>query len=91
MTALFHHEPIYLFKRYYVYYSSATYLCFCGHFFKQAHGTAMGYPVSVVVVANVTMEDVEECVLANYDVQLPFWKHNVDDVCTAVPTDKVQH
>ena len=69
---------------------NATYLSFRGRFFKQTHEIAMGSPVSVVV-ANLIMEDVEECALASYDVHLPFWKHYVDDVCTAVPTDRVQH
>ena len=37
------------------------------------------------------MEDVEERALASYDVQLPFWKRYVDDICTVVPIDRVQH
>ena len=50
----------------------------------------MGSPVSLVV-ANLVMEDVEERAIASYDVHLPFWKRFVDDVCIAVPMDRVQH
>ena len=59
-------------------------MSFCGQFFLQLHGTAMGSPVSVSV-ANLVMEDVEERALASYDVELPFWKRYVDDVCTFIP------
>ena len=68
---------------------NATYLCFCGHFFKQTYETTMGSPVSVSI-ANLAMEDVEERAQALYDVQLPFWKRYVDDVCTVVPINSVQ-
>ena len=50
----------------------------------------MGSPVSVSV-ANIVMEDVEERALASYEIQLPFWKRYVDDVCTVVPKQRVQH
>ena len=55
----------------------------------EAH-TAMSSPVSVSV-ANLVMEDVEERALYSYDVQLPFWKRSVDDVCTVVPKNRIQH
>ena len=44
----------------------------------------MGSPMSVSV-ANLVMEDVEERALVSYDVELPFWKRCVDDVCTVIP------
>ena len=69
---------------------NATYLCFHGRFFKQTYGTTMGSPVSLSV-ATFVMEDVEERALASYDVQLPFWKRYVDDICTVVPIDRAQH
>ena len=69
---------------------SATYLSFRGQVFQQIYGTAMGSPVSVSV-ANIVMEDVEERALASYEIQLPFWKRYVDDVCTVVPKQRVQH
>ena len=47
-------------------------------------------PVSVTVV-NLVMEDVERRALTFYDIHLRFWKRYVDDVCTVVPTDRVQH
>ena len=37
------------------------------------------------------MEDVEDRALSSYDVQLPFWKRYVCDVCTVVPKNRVQH
>ena len=50
----------------------------------------MGSPVSVSV-ANIVMEDVEERALASYEIQLPFWKRYVDDICTVVPKQRVLH
>ena len=49
----------------------------------------MGSSVSVAV-ANLVMEDVEDRVLETFDIQLPFWKHFVDDTCTVVPKERVQ-
>ena len=66
------------------------YLSFRGQVFQQIYGTAIGSPVSVSV-ANIVMEDVEERALASYQIQLPFWKRYVDDICTAVPKHRVQH
>ena len=45
----------------------------------------MSSPVSVTI-ANHFMEDVEDLALSSYDIQLPFWKRYVDDVCTVVPS-----
>ena len=69
---------------------NATYLSFRGQVFQQTYGTAMGSPVSVSV-ANIVMEDVEERALSSYEIQLPFWKRYVDDICTVVPKQRVQH
>ena len=69
---------------------NATYLSFRGQVFQQTYGTDMGSPVSVSV-ANIVMEDVEERALSSYGVQLPFWKRYVDDICTVVPKQRVQH
>ena len=49
----------------------------------------MGSPVSVAVT-NLVMEDVEDRALETFDIQLPFWKHFVDDTCTVVPKERVQ-
>ena len=46
--------------------------------------------VSVSVV-NLVMEDVEERALATFDVQLPIWKRYINDTCTALQRDRVQH
>ena len=51
---------------------NATYCAFAGQFFKQTFGTAISSPVSVTV-ANLGMEDVEECPLSTYSNPLDFW------------------
>ena len=50
--------------------------------YQQVFGTAMGSPVSPVI-ANLVMEDVEQRV-ASIPVSIPFWRHFVDDVVSAV-------
>ena len=69
---------------------NATYFTFRGEHYQQIFGTAMGSPVSVTV-ANLVMVDVEEHAIESYDIILPFWKRYVDDVCTIVPKDRVNH
>ena len=54
------------------------------------YGTAMGSPVSVTV-ANLVMEDVEERALSSYYTDVILWKKFVDDACTSLPTDTIQH
>ena len=49
----------------------------------------MGFPVSVVI-ANLVMEDVEERALATFHSPPRFWKHYVDNTCTALPRDMVK-
>lgn len=68
---------------------SATFLSFRGLVYRQTFDTAMGSPVSVTI-ANLVMEDAEERALATEDIQPQFWKHYVDDTCTALPADSVQ-
>ena len=51
----------------------ATFLSFRGKVYQQVHGTAMGFPVSVVV-ANLVMEDVEERALDSFHSPPRFWK-----------------
>ena len=43
----------------------ATFLSFRGKVYQQVHGTAMGFPVSLVV-ANLVMEDIEERALSTF-------------------------
>ena len=62
---------------------NATYMSLRGKVYQQTFGTAMGSPVSVMV-ANIVMEDVEERALTSYEIQLPFWKRYVDDICTVM-------
>jgi hypothetical protein len=52
--------------------------------YQQVSGTAMGSPVSPVI-ANLVMEDVEQrALVASVPVSIPFWRHFVDDVVSAV-------
>ena len=63
-------------------------LCFTTKYFqyndkhyKQLHGTAMGYPVSVVV-AEIVMQNIDEQALATYTWTIPLWLCYVDDTFT---------
>ena len=62
-----------------------------GKFNQQTQGTAMGFPVSVIV-ANLVMENVEQKrALSKYVGRQPlFWKRYVDDTCTAIMPDEVE-
>ena len=53
--------------------------------YQQIFGTAMGSPVSVVVV----MEHIEDLALSMSLFPTIFWKRYVDNVLTAVPVDQV--
>ena len=57
--------------------------------YRQAQGTAMGSPVSVVV-ANLVMEDIEERALSTFHSPPRFWKRYVDDTCTALHLDLIE-
>ena len=69
---------------------NATFLSFRGKIYKQVQGTAMGSPVSVVV-ANLVMEDVEQRALSTFHPPPRFWKRYVDDTCTVIPRDLLEH
>ena len=62
----------------------ATYLMFDGQVYQQVHGTAMGSPVSVVVV-NLVMENIEKRALSSFHTPPRFWSRYVDDACTVLP------
>ena len=66
----------------------AMYLTFKGEMYQQVFRTAMGSPVSVVVV--IVMEDVEERALASFPDPPKFWKRYVDDVCVAMREDQIE-
>ena len=59
-----------------------------GKHYKQLRGTAMGSPVSVVVV-EIVMQNIEEQALATYSETLPLWLRYVDDTITAVHKNKI--
>ena len=67
----------------------AAFLSFRGKVYRQAQGTAMGSPVSVVV-ANLVMEDIEERALSTFHSLPRFWKRYVDDTCTALHPDLIE-
>ena len=50
----------------------------------------MGTQVSVSIM-NLVMENVEVRAISSYDFHPKFWKRYVDDVCTALKKDQVQH
>ena len=65
-----------------------SHLSFRGKVHRQVHGTAMGSPVSIVVV-NLIIEDVKERALATFHSSW-FWKRYVYDTCTALSRDMVK-
>ena len=67
----------------------ATFLSLRGKVYRQAQGTAMGSPVSVVV-ANLVMEDIEERALTTFHSPPRFWKRYVDGTCTALHPDLIE-
>ena len=67
----------------------ATFLSFRGKVYRQAQGTAMGSPASVVV-ANLAMEDIKERALSTLHSPPRFWKRYVTDTCTALHPDLIE-
>ena len=57
---------------------SNNYFVFNDIIYKQAHGCAMGSPVSPVV-ASLCMEEIEESAISNSSVPPKIWKRHVDD------------
>ena len=55
---------------------------------KQLHGTAMSFPVSIVL-AEIVMPNIEEQALATYTRTIPLWLRYVDDKFTAVHKDGI--
>ena len=59
-------------------FHTSTYFQYNGKHYKQLHGTAMGWPVSVVV-AEIVMEHVKNRALATCRQMIPLWLRYVDD------------
>ena len=57
--------------------------------YRRVHGTVMESPV-FVVISNLVMKDIEERALTAFHSPPRFWKHYVDDTCTALPRDMVK-
>ena len=57
---------------------TSTYFQYNGKHYKQLHGTAMGWPVSVVV-AEIVMQHVKNRALATCRQMIPLWLRYVDD------------
>ena len=68
---------------------TSTYFQYNGTHYKQLHGTAMGSPVSIVVVAEIVMQNIEERALATYKRKQPLWLRYVDETFTAVHKDEI--
>ena len=66
----------------------ATIFQYESKFYKQIHGTPMGSPISVVI-AEVTMQEIESKILSTAPCKPLFWKRYVDDCFTAIPTDNI--
>lgn len=66
---------------------NSTYFLYNDSFYKQIEGCAMGSSISSVI-AQLVMEDLEETVIQNLNIKLPFFYRYVDDCITAVPKDK---
>ena len=62
---------------------------FEGKVYRQIHGTAMGFPVSVVV-ANLVMKDIELRATSSFHTPTCFWRRYVNDTCAALPRDLVK-
>ena len=61
----------------------ATYFSFRGKYYQQIFGTAMSFPVSVVI-ADIVMENIEQRALNSFSHPPIFWKRCVDDTCVAL-------
>ena len=66
---------------------NSTYFQYNGKHYKQLHGTAMGSPVSVIVV-EIVMQAFEERAIATYQ-QTPICLCYVDDTFTIVHQDEI--
>ena len=67
---------------------TSTYFQYNGKHCKQLHGTAMSFPISVVV-AEIVRQIIEEQALATNTETLPLWLRYVDDTITAVHKNKI--
>lgn len=65
----------------------STYFMYGRKFYKQIEGCAMGASISSVI-AQIVMEHLEETVLNNLTIPIPFFFRYVDDCITALPNDK---
>jgi hypothetical protein len=59
-------------------------------YYKQVFGTPMGSPLSPII-ATIVMDELLDKVIPKLDFQLPFIKKYVDDICCAVPADKIEY
>ena len=59
-----------------------------GSLYKQIKGCPMGSPISVAL-AELTMQNFEDIALLNPPCSPLFWKRYVDDILTALPTNRI--
>ena len=67
---------------------TSTYFQYNRKHYKQLHRTGKGSPVSVVV-AEIMMQNIEECALATCQQTIPLWLHYVDNTFTTVHEDEI--
>ncbi|XP_055543585.1 uncharacterized protein LOC129729127 [Wyeomyia smithii] len=65
-----------------------SYFSYRGKHFRQVFGTAMGNPLSPTV-ADLVMKALLDSVIAKLDFPIPVLRKYVDDLCLALPKDKV--
>jgi len=57
-------------------------------YYKQVTGTPMGSPVSVVI-AEITMQEIEKAILTTLGTRALFWYRYVDDIISCIPEEDV--
>lgn len=63
----------------------STFFKFNDNYYKQSFGTPMGFPLSPVI-ADITLQDLEERAIESLPITLPFYYRYVDDIALAVPS-----
>lgn len=64
---------------------SSTYFLFNDICYQQTYGTPIGSPLSPVI-ADITLQDIEERAIETLSISLPFYYRYVDDIVLAVPS-----
>ncbi|XP_065094258.1 uncharacterized protein LOC135714816 [Ochlerotatus camptorhynchus] len=68
----------------------SSYFVYDGKYYEQVFGTAMGNPLSPIVV-DLIMESLLDTTMRKLNFKPPFIRKYVDDLITAIPLEKLQH